>query len=570
MRFRESNSDGLIITAITGTHVVMLGIDLPPAKAKGLLGFAIRRVDPEENEDYYLQGMRTFEASYSNPPAGVLATTLEHPVQDFFWSDFSAKPGRSYTYEVMPVRGRPKNLRYDPGTRIEVMTEPERLPANQPGHSIWFNRAVIGSQAYSRKWTQPPNKLEGQERADAYKWLSRRLEEALIEFIGEAKKPGAGLRAALYEFSHEPFAAAFAATAKVCKDVKIVYDGRIRTDADGRPDPSAVSRVRKATALLEKYELDATPRRSDPNNISHNKFIVLLQRGQPVAVWTGSTNLTESGVFGHANVGHLVRDRDIAQAYLDYWNRLAKDPAIDDLRKQNQDATPTLAEHPCSPGITPLFSPRKGIKQLQWYADEMDSASTLSCFTGAFGVNKCLLVKYQEDRDYLRYLFLERWGMNAKVAAETREKLGIDPDVMVAVGTGMKDDMLLRWLHEQDNTLSTNVKHVHLKFILLDAFGPDPTVITGSANFSDASTSGNDENMLIIRGDRRVADIYAGEFMRLWRHHRTRAIVNRIAERTGEVRGPRYLDETSEWTRPFFKKDHPKFRLRTMLAEAAV
>ncbi|QSQ13730.1 phospholipase D-like domain-containing protein [Myxococcus landrumensis] len=570
MRHRKTNRDGLTVTSIAGTHVVILGIDLPPAKAKGLLGFAIRRADPEEDEDYYLRGMRTFEASYPNPPAGLLASTREHPVQDFFWSDFTAKPGRNYTYEVIPVRGRPKNLRYDLGTTIEVETEPERLPANKSGHSIWFNRAVIGSQAYSTKWKLPPDKLEGQERKDAYKWLSRGLEEALNDFIDEAKTPGAGLRAALYEFSHEPFAATFAAAAKVCKDVKFVYDARLKTGRDGKPDSSELSRVKRAKALFKRYGLDATPRKSDPNNISHNKFVVLLRGRQPVAVWTGSMNLTESGVFGHANVGHLVRDRDVAQAYLDYWNRLVEDPAISDLREQNEDETPTLVDHPCPPGITPLFSPRKGTTQLQWYADELDGASALSCFTGAFGVNKKLLAKYQEDRDYLRYLFLERWGTNAKVAAETREKLGIDPDVMVAVGTTMQDDILHRWLLEQTNTLSKNIKYVHTKFALIDAFGPQPTVITGSANFSDASTSGNDENMLIIRGDRRVADIYAGEFMRLWRHHRFRFIVNKIAEKTGEVMGPRYLDETSKWTVPFFKKNHPKFRLRAALTGATV
>ena len=47
-------------------------------------------------------------------------------------------------------------------------------------------------------------------------------------------------------------------------------------------------------------------------------------------------------------------------------------------------------------------------------------------------------------------------------------------------------------------------------------------VISGSTNFSDASTKDNDENMLVIRGDKRVADIYLGEFMRLWRHYRFR------------------------------------------------
>ena len=53
-------------------------------------------------------------------------------------------------------------------------------------------------------------------------------------------------------------------------------------------------------------------------------------------------------------------------------------------------------------------------------------------------------------------------------------------------------------------------------------------IITGSANFSNASTKNNDENMLVIRGDTRVADLYLTEFMRLFMHFYFRTIVNGI------------------------------------------
>ena len=35
----------------------------------------------------------------------------------------------------------------------------------------------------------------------------------------------------------------------------------------------------------------------------------------------------------------------------------------------------------------------------------------------------------------------------------------------------------------------------------------------------NASTEKNDENMVIIKGNKRVADIYLGEYMRLFSHH---------------------------------------------------
>ena len=84
-----------------------------------------------------------------------------------------------------------------------------------------------------------------------------------------------------------------------------------------------------------------------------------------------------------------------------------------------------------------------------------------------------------------------------------------------------------QWARETNAlTLKFNqhVTYIHSKFLLMDPLGDDPIVVTGSANFSDASTKGNDENMLIIRGDQRVADIYFTEFNRLFNHYYFRAV----------------------------------------------
>jgi phosphatidylserine/phosphatidylglycerophosphate/cardiolipin synthase-like enzyme len=65
----------------------------------------------------------------------------------------------------------------------------------------------------------------------------------------------------------------------------------------------------------------------------------------------------------------------------------------------------------------------------------------------------------------------------------------------------------------------------------MDPLSDDPIVVTGSANFSDASTNDNDENMLIIRGDRRVADIYFTEFNRLFNHYYFRSVTEATRRR---------------------------------------
>ncbi|MEC4681102.1 MAG: hypothetical protein VST67_10445 [Nitrospirota bacterium] len=94
--------------------------------------------------------------------------------------------------------------------------------------------------------------------------------------------------------------------------------------------------------------------------ISHNKFIVLLRDGHPVAVWTGSTNITKSGLYGQSNVGHIVRDVVGAQNYLEYWLQLEQDPSYAALRQWIQNHTADPSGSPASGTIT-LFSPRKGL-----------------------------------------------------------------------------------------------------------------------------------------------------------------------------------------------------------------
>jgi phosphatidylserine/phosphatidylglycerophosphate/cardiolipin synthase-like enzyme len=559
-RFQENK---VSVQAVAGTYVVLLGIDMQKADTAGLLGFAIRRVDPTENEDYWLQGMRTFEASYPNPPDGALVSTRDHPIQDFLWSDFTAKPGRKYIYTVVPVRGKPKNLKYDPGVTVEVQTESEF----DGTHAMYFNRGVIGSQAYARTWQAAPDKLSPSEREKALDWLSRGLDEAIMNYLAEAKDETYGVRAAVYEFDYEPVIEGFQKALAVCKDVQIVYDARVPKNKQGIPDKDEKRRVEHVEKLLDEYGLSAvaTPRRANPSYIAHNKFIVLLKDGAPIEVWTGSTNFTMSGIFGQSNVGHLVRDPEVAKKYLAYWEELQKDPESDPLKDSNEVATTTLAGFPPEEGTTPIFSPRHGLAQLNWYGDAMDGATSLMCFTGAFGINKVFLKVFREDKDYLRYVFLEKWGVSAKTSEETEKALSDDRDIQVAVGATFPGDAISHWLAEQPNTISRNIKYTHTKFMLIDPLGASPIVITGSANFSDASTSANDENMLVIRGDTRVADVYLGEFMRLWRHHNYRYIVTTVDAATDEPKH-NYLAPDDSWATGFFVAGKIKEKRRKTFA----
>ncbi len=96
--------------------------------------------------------------------------------------------------------------------------------------------------------------------------------------------------------------------------------------------------------------------------------------------------------------------------------------------------------------------------------------------------------------------------------------------------------------------MNQHVSYVHSKFLLCDPLGKSPIVITGSANFSASSTNSNDENMLIIRGDHRVADIYFTEFNRLFGHYYFRAVTE-ATDRAGVApdHNRQFLVENDRW-----------------------
>ena len=295
--------------------------------------------------------------------------------------------------------------------------------------------------------------------------------------------------------------------------------------------------------------------------LMHNKFFVLSKNGVPQSVWTGSTNLTENGIFGHANVGHIVEDQTIAREFRDYWDRLAEDlPVAAAYRSANEQASPAPPQ-PWKVVTTAVFSPRGAeLDSLQWFADIAGSAKYGLFMTFAFGMNEKFRQVYSKNDDVLRMALMEKeWG-NSKTKAQelaALQQIRNRRNVVVAVGNRIVTNSFDRWLAEMSKLEPVvNVYWVHTKFMLVDPLGARPTVVTGSANFSKASTDTNDENMLVIRGDKRIADIYFGEYLRLYSHYAFRESVKIYLDKqksgTPEDWKPQYLVADDSWMTPYF------------------
>eukprot|EP00985_Skeletonema_marinoi_P020029 scaffold11711_cov77-Skeletonema_marinoi.AAC.1 len=282
---------------------------------------------------------------------------------------------------------------------------------------------------------------------------------------------------------------------------------------------------------------------------------------------------------------------------------------MDEINEQLQPDPAGAQPHDST---TVFFSPRKTSDLLDWYADRVGGAADSVHFTAAFGVSQPLAHvlnqdgkpsptnevgvrrspriarRIKTDDKLLRYILLdsqpsEHSSEKSRASAEKKgrgndycdyfdfKKLNSNRIAYGAVLSGRKEgveDVAPSSEHSEALTgLSTFVDFVHTKFMMIDVLTDNPTIITGSANFSIASTEQNDENMLVIQGDTAVADVYFTEFMRLFDHFYSRDKRNEsLAKGSKSPRAWIDVVEDDSWMKPCFDPSHQLFRERVLLS----
>ena len=469
MRIKLSNSD-ISVNTIAGSEVVLFGINVPKNKSAGLLGFKIEKKN--KNGWMQLSDGRTFKDSKVKL------------VQAFMWSDYVVDPGKEYKYRFTASYGTADNLTFTEELKVKVTTE--NPDDGQDG--VFFNRGVAGSQRYSKNFDkylkyykkdpteQDPDKIifkqylkpEDVPNREAYKWLSRGLEEALLAYINKAKDSSYSIRACLYELSNKPAAEAFIDALERGVDVKILHHAKTQGQRVVKSNSSALittkyykNKDRKPEDLVEEVDIKSKmvtdefrvadaisetamvtlgsrgitdakylntfkkiflPRTNV--SICHNKFIILLKDGKPIEVWTGSTNLTDGGIYGQSNVGQIMRNEDIAKQYFDYWTQISGDPkgskARDWLAENNPNLKLRDPANPTAPMddfpenfVGAIFSPRKDYGMMDWYAERIKEAKNSVFLTSAFSIDKRFAAIFNKDSEhgdknsFLRYLIVE-------------------------------------------------------------------------------------------------------------------------------------------------------------------
>jgi hypothetical protein len=542
---QDAKDSGVFVRAYAGVTGVLLAMNMEEHSCAGLLGFAIEREAPSyaaNKRHKWLAGLLPFPGQKHK--AGELIPSNLAPIQKFRWSDYTVYPKTEYLYTVHPVYGSPDNLDIRPGPTVKVTTG----AIDSGEFRVIFNRAVVSSQAFQREFPAEAKTLDkamakakrAKKPADkkvslspkALEWLSRGLLEQIENFLARAVDNTWAVDICIYEYELDAICNAVNATHSRNVNVRVVYHAK---PSDKRTKENA-----KLLAPLGKPAL--RPRVT--SKICHDKYIVLSKfdgkKRMPVSVLCGSTNFTENGVYRQFNVVQVVEDANTAAEYLKVFEFLfaGNNPAT--TKKYITQHNPLNGKGPLFVG----FSPRAGNTDLKDFVAEVDESRRDVLFCVVFSMDKSVrkAILGEPNDPILRYGISNAPG-NIK---------GYDADKTRAFATpALLPKGLEGWLNEDFRNQKGSI-HIHAKVIVVDFTTDTPVVISGSHNFSQPASSGNDENYLIIRGNRDVADYFGCELLRIYDHYRFRFVAKQqYKSKKAKAKGPRLTPDDS-WTKPYF------------------
>jgi phosphatidylserine/phosphatidylglycerophosphate/cardiolipin synthase-like enzyme len=540
----------------------------------GCRGFAIarRKKDPDgrQTEDFLMNrtGFENEEV-VAKPEEGqemVMKPSTEWPFQRFSWTDHEANTEDTVSYRVIPVvRNAAGKLELLEGHASE-WSPPRTLGVTTTGKfKPFFNRGFVMAQFMARylaerklSLKQFKDTISDQDDKTIRQFLSGDLRRALLAQLQAALDEKTEVFAALFELSDDELIDALCALGK--KAHVVLANGSITKQKD---ETAAEARQRdeneRARQKLEtaRVDVETDNRFIAPGALGHNKFLVRMDKnGKPQVAWTGSTNWAPTGLCTQVNNGLLIDDPEVAQIYLDQWNRL----------RQAGSAFPTslLAENSKPKNVgedTPgrvrssvwFTRTSKGV-DLDALREEVQKAREGTLFLmfmpGSTGLFSTVAARSAEPNLYVR-------GVVSELPNGRGDESAVDVNLIdgashtplhldIVQPEGVQHPFACFAAEVTHKQFLGGVGHaiIHSKVVVIDPFSADPVVITGSHNFSTSASSKNDENFLIIKGDHELAEAYAVNILGAYAHYRWRAF---LAQTAKPFNG---LKDTDQWQAP--------------------
>ncbi|WOH80325.1 phospholipase D-like domain-containing protein [Bradyrhizobium sp. BEA-2-5] len=568
-----------MVTAVTvkayaSPSCVLLAFDwMDGAEHKDFLGFAIQR-NPGYGRDgkpqYLFNKLDFVPLEHDARPK----RSDEAPIQKFNWWDGGINiedQGKTFEYSVIPVLGTgPDDLKLQHNAAGKrSVTVPRPLEGQI---ATYFNRAVVSAQSFAKQKDKPLDK-----RMD---WLANGLQNAIPQILDESD----AFECAIYHLSDNrwiiPAFEAFRGRGSI-----IYFD-----KADDTKSRTAAHLIAEQRPNISIHKRDAI------SKLMHDKFIISYRKKHEQAVLMGSTNFTPEAQTVQANLLHIIHSRELAALYAERANLLAMNVGKKDMEAPDWNEVSDVGGTQMRVFFLP--EPGESRKFLDTVTAAVKKAKSSVLFCMYTASDKQLMEAIFAKGDSPKHLIYgllnsiddpdkpTKKGERRKlpeIAATIFHRSQSNPDTLPYAAFGANAPRgFLPELKTIDTTpydasaakgktkpakKAAKKKssgpppiHVHHKFIVIDGDTETPTIYTGSPNFSRSSENSNDENVLEIKGNTRLAEAYVAELMRLYNHYRARAIWNKTHEKNGKQpkagseADPLVLKRTrDEWAKDAYK-----------------
>ncbi|HEX3553107.1 MAG TPA: phospholipase D-like domain-containing protein [Thermoanaerobaculia bacterium] len=541
-------------------------------KLPGCVGFAVYRIDMNAGTETPLPALAGFKG---DPDVGKPGHTTEQaPVQKFLWKDLFAKRGGLYKYKVVPLQGTFPNLQPVPGI-APLISNPVQLSPNRGVISSYFNRGILATQATARALTggkggSPSQSVLLQRIVQPNDPLRKSLAGDLITavkcLVDRARQQGGACYGALYELTdpelkQELIGAPF---------VHLVLSDAGTDDEENKP----------ARTALHESHVDIVDRLMPKGHIGHNKFMVYADAaGKPAAVLLGSTNWTANGLCAQTNNSLVIESPALAAEYKDYWDRLHAD-TVQAGGVANKLQSPTLRSD--DNHVRPVKLEDNSAEIDLWFSPNTKSTSKTSTSPNDMAQVFDLISKAQQA---VLFLVFQPGAPSIVDAAAAAQKANpqllvrgavTDPKAVgefntdlfhdssqkpityeVVAATGVEDQFGV-WEKELNQA---GHAIIHDKIVVIDPFSENSVVVTGSHNLGWRASSNNDENLVIVKGHRGLAEAYATHVLDVYDHYRWRYRL----KQEGFKNAFQSLDPTDGWQDKYFdaqgRLDNPELKL---------
>jgi len=462
-------------------------------------------------------------------PTGI--SSAQSPIRRCIWTDHNAVATDSVSYRVTAMK-QAGDGSFAPDSASASDWTPPLVASGDAGGGLqaYFNRGTLMSQIVSRFVQGDVSEASlrtfltnlATPGFPARLYLAGDALREILRFLHEADRRGSEIHAAIYEMNDQELVDALK---------PFGTRGHVLLGNGGATKPWVAQQLTAANLEVKHRDLSHAGR-SSPS--VHNKFVVESASGIASRVLTGSTNWTVTGLCTQLNNAIIVEDAAIAGRFLDQWGKLVA---------AGDDMPPSLKTSNSNPSndndVTLYFAATNNEAEfkpvLDLIAGAKEGALFLMFTPGQSPLLEALLDRVQKNDIYVRGV------VSSVTASKNGDIVSVKGQVVksgapaqsfhhdVPLPSNIREDDKPSWAETEFNVAEMRsaglIAIVHSKAIVIDPFSDDCAVITGSHNFSDSASQKNDENLVIVRGNQKLAQAYALHINGVYDHYSWRAFL---------------------------------------------